>query len=86
MCPGCGHTYLNGQTDCPSNQVVRPLLFRRRNEDKRAISLLTHDQRADLYDRKTARANKAAAVLATRTGQHCADESLLDLIGEEATR
>jgi hypothetical protein len=60
-CPGCGYRYPSGMTDCPTNQTVRPLLLRRRAEDKQAIARLSADQFADLTDSKTARANRAAA-------------------------
>src|SRR5439155_20403381 len=85
VCPGCGFRYADGVTDCPSNQVVRPLLYRRRAEDKQAITRLSPAQYDDLRNRKTARTNRNATVPATRTGLPIG-ESLLDLIGEEATR
>jgi hypothetical protein len=65
-CPGCGYRYPNGVTDCPTNATVRPLLSRRRSEDKTAISRLTPDQFDDLRSEKVARANRTAAERASR--------------------
>jgi hypothetical protein len=59
-CPACAYTYPPGATDCPTNAVVRPLLYQRRNEDKPAVSRLSRDQYVDLHDRRVARANRAA--------------------------
>jgi hypothetical protein len=61
VCPGCGYRYPDGVTDCPTNATVRPLLYRRRGEDTRAVARLSPDQLADLRDRKTARNHRAAA-------------------------
>ena len=47
-CPGCGHVYSEDEDDCPTNTVVRPLLYRRRNENKSALSRLTPLQHEDL--------------------------------------
>jgi hypothetical protein len=47
-CPGCGHVYSEDEDDCPTNTVVRPLLYRRRNENKSALSRLTPLQYEDL--------------------------------------
>jgi len=57
-CPGCGYPYPPAvrYADCPSIAAVRPVLYRRRSEDQRAIARLSPDQRADLYDRKAVRA------------------------------
>ncbi|MGC5309070.1 hypothetical protein [Micromonospora zamorensis] len=60
LCPGCGFRYPDGVTDCPTNATVRPLLYRRRGEDKQALSILTPDQFADLHNLKTARTNRTA--------------------------
>jgi hypothetical protein len=50
VCPGCGHRFdaddVNG--DCPTNQVVRPLLQRRKHERPSALAPLTPDQIAEL--------------------------------------
>jgi hypothetical protein len=66
LCPGCGYPYPDQVTDCPTNATVRPQLFKRRMEDRQAIGRLTREQFADLYDRKIARTNRAAASRAAR--------------------
>jgi hypothetical protein len=48
QCPGCGHVYSEDEDDCPTNTVVRPLLYRRRNEHKASLSGLTPVQYEDL--------------------------------------
>jgi hypothetical protein len=60
VCPGCGYRYPDGVADCPTNATVRPLLYRRRAEDKQALSRLSPVQYADLHGRKH-RGNPAAA-------------------------
>ena len=60
LCPTCDYTYPPGGTDCPTNAVVRPLLYQRRNEDPQAMRRLNPDQLCDLHDRRLARANRAA--------------------------
>ncbi|WP_348651285.1 hypothetical protein [Micromonospora sp. WMMD1128] len=60
VCPGCGFRYPDGVTDCPTNATVRPLLYRRRGEDKQALTVLTPDQLADLHNPKAARSNRTA--------------------------
>jgi hypothetical protein len=65
-CPGCGYRYPDGVSDCPTNATVRPLLYRRRTEDKTAIGRLTPDQYDDLRSAKVARANRTAAQQASR--------------------
>jgi hypothetical protein len=61
-CPGCGYRYPDGQTDCPTNATVRPLLKRRRGEDRDAVARLSPVQFADLHDHSNARTHRAAAV------------------------
>jgi hypothetical protein len=51
-CPGCGFVYPDGIGDCPTNATVRPLLYRRRAEDKHAFDRLAPDQYADLHKTK----------------------------------
>jgi hypothetical protein len=88
LCPGCGYRYPNGVSDCPTNATVRPLLFRRRAEDRAAVARLTDAQRADLHNRTTARKNRAAVQQAARPAS-CPDRdapNLLNLIdGEDPT-
>jgi hypothetical protein len=66
VCPGCGYRYPDGVSDCPTNATVRPLLYRRRTEDKAALGRLTPDQYDDLRSQKLARANRTAAQRASR--------------------
>jgi len=66
VCPGCGYRYPEGLTDCPTNATVRPLLWRRRGENPKALDRLSDDQRTDLLDRSTARTNRVAASRSTR--------------------
>jgi hypothetical protein len=61
-CPGCGFTYpTDGPPACPTLAVVRPLLYRRRAEDKHAVARLTPDQFADLHPTRSTRAGRQAA-------------------------
>ncbi len=59
-CPGCGYPYPDKVLDCPTNATVRPLLLRRRGEDRDAVARLTPDQHADLLSQHHARASRAA--------------------------
>jgi hypothetical protein len=72
-CPGCGYRYPDGVSDCPTNATVRPLLYRRRSEDKAAMGRLTPGQYDDLRSEKVARANRTAAVRASRPAP-CPDQ------------
>ena len=47
-CPGCGHVYSEDEDDCPTNKVVRPLLYKRRHEDLPALRCLTPVQHEDV--------------------------------------
>ena len=67
VCPGCGYRYPDGVSDCPTNLTVRPLLYRRRDEDRDAVARLNADQFADLHDRTTARLQRAAVRQAAPT-------------------
>src|SRR4051794_21083146 len=40
VCPGCGYRYPDGTSDCPTLATVRPLLLRRRSEDRDAVARL----------------------------------------------
>ncbi|WP_309238702.1 hypothetical protein [Actinoplanes aureus] len=59
-CPDCGYPYPDKVLDCPTNATVRPLLLRRRGEDRDAVARLTPDQLADLHKPTTARLTRAA--------------------------
>jgi hypothetical protein len=82
VCPGCGYRYPDGQSDCPTNATVRPLLYRRRTEDRDAVAQLSTVQFEDLH-----RANRAKiARAAHRTSDAAATPghrppSLFDLAG-----
>jgi hypothetical protein len=87
VCPGCGYRYPDRVTDCPTNATVRPMLYRRRGEDKQAIARLTKDQYADLFEPKAIRQHRAAARQAARPASGPAPATLLDLIdGRELAR
>jgi hypothetical protein len=80
-CPGCGYRYPGGVTDCPTLATVRPVLYRRRGEDRQALTRLTPDQFADLHGRNPARTQRAAARQAALSAPSPARAAtLLDLI------
>jgi hypothetical protein len=84
-CPGCGFTYpTDGPTACPTLAVVRPLLYRRRAEDKHAVARLTPDQLADLHTTRGTRAGRQAARPAPTPP--AVVPTLFDLHAKEATR
>jgi hypothetical protein len=66
-------------SDCPTNATVRPLLLRRRTEDKAAVARLTPDQFDDLRSEKVARANRAAAERASQPARRDDAPCLFDL-------
>jgi hypothetical protein len=87
MCPACGYAYPLNAVDCPTNATVRPLLFKRRAEDKAAVSRLTpvqlaflHDPKSVLPNRRTARQQAPTALCPDRTAPN-----LFDLIGKDTT-
>jgi hypothetical protein len=51
-CPACAYEYAPGRLDCPTSLAVRPLLYRRRHEDIKAMTRLTPDLLADLHGRR----------------------------------
>jgi hypothetical protein len=57
-CPGCRYEYPEGVrfADCPTTAAVRPVLYRRRAEDKTALARLSPDQYTDLHNVKAVRA------------------------------
>ena len=59
VCPGCGYRYPDKVLDCPTNAIVRPLLLRRRGEDRNAVASLTPDLFADLHQPINARIRAA---------------------------
>lgn len=59
VCPGCGYRYPDQVLDCPTNATVRPLLLRRRGEDRDAVASLSTAQFADLHKPMNARIRAA---------------------------
>ncbi|GAA1777426.1 hypothetical protein [Luedemannella helvata] len=86
-CPGCGFAYPDAVTDCPTNQVVRPLLIRRHAENRSALDRLTPDQTADLdLNRKTRPKRAPVSRSARHTPSPDRGPTLLDLInGKDST-
>jgi len=78
-CPACHYHYPAGVSDCPTNATVRPILYRRRHEDKEAVDKLATDQHLDLLNKKAIQANRRAAIPAARSTVDIAPATLLDL-------
>jgi len=77
-CPGCGYRYPKDVSDCPSLATVRPLLYRRRAEDKHAVARLSTVQLADLQHTRSRTTTPARSTrpMSNPTGQPL---SLFDL-------
>jgi hypothetical protein len=60
VCPGCGYRYPEQVFDCPTNATVRPLLLRRRGEDRDAVARLSPEQFADLLKANASKVSRAA--------------------------
>src|SRR3954467_13992532 len=60
VCPGCGYRYPDGSTDCPTNATVRPLLLRRRGEDREAVARLSAEQFEALLKATKSKVTRAA--------------------------
>jgi hypothetical protein len=84
LCPSCGFRYPEGVWDCPTNAVVRPLLRRRRHEDRAAFARLSGDQQAELV----AGADRFVRAAAERTVSARSAGSVQPLFGpvEEGVR
>ena len=85
VCPGCGYRYPDGVLSCPTNATVRPLLKRRRGEDREAVARLTPEQFEDLLSanaNKVIRAAKRARPEPPTTPAYQAT-SLFDLAGKD---
>jgi hypothetical protein len=84
VCPGCGYRYPDGVLDCPTNATVRPLLLRRRGEDRDAVARLDPVQFEDLHKANHTKVTRAAHRKATEppTPGHRAP-SLFDLAGRD---
>jgi hypothetical protein len=63
VCPSCGHGFDPDDTtgDCPTNQVVRPLLNHRRRENPAALKPLSPAQMAELTTKPATRPRPATA-------------------------
>ncbi len=87
VCPGCGYRYPDGVLDCPTNATVRPLLLRRRGEDRDAVARLNPVQFEDLHKANRSKVTRAALHASTQppTPAHRA-ASLFDLAGKDARR
>jgi hypothetical protein len=88
VCPGCGYRYPDNVSDCPTNATVRPLLLRRRGEDREALALLNPVQFDDLHKVTKSKVTRAAYRASTgqRTSPVFAAASLFDLAGKEPSR
>jgi len=60
VCPGCSYRYPDQVLDCPTNATVRPLLLRRRGEDREAVTQLTGEQFEDLLKTNANKVTRAA--------------------------
>jgi ribosomal protein S20 len=60
VCPGCGYRYPDGVLNCPTNATVRPLLLRRRGEDREAVARLNPEQFEDLLKANRSKVTRAA--------------------------
>lgn len=89
VCPGCGYRYPDQGSACPTLATVRPLLYRRRNEDRPTLTrILSRVQLADLQGR-TARNHRAARQAVGQAVQHApspAVPTLLDFLGRGSAR
>jgi hypothetical protein len=87
-CPGCGYRYPDGVLDCPTNATVRPLLLRRRGEDREAVARLNPEQFADLLKANANKVARAANRKPTEppTSPAYRATSLFDLAGKDAHR
>jgi hypothetical protein len=79
VCPGCGYRYPDGVTACPTNATVRPLLYRRRGEDRDAVAQLSTVQFEDLHHANRAKITRAATRPTEPTTTGYTRPSLFDL-------
>lgn len=86
VCPGCGYRYPDQVLDCPTNATVRPLLLRRRGEDREAVARLSPEQFEDLLSpnrSKVTRAARRARPQPPATPAFQARPTLFDLAGKD---
>ena len=88
VCPGCGFRYPNQVLDCPTNATVRPLLLRRRGEDRNAVARLTPEQFEDLLKANRSKVTRAATRRPAEPPTTPAYQatSLFDLAGKDTHR
>jgi hypothetical protein len=88
VCPGCGYRYPDNVSDCPTNATVRPLLLRRRGEDREAVTLLDPVQFEDLHKVTKSKVTRAAhrASAGRQTSPAYAAASLFDPAGKDVPR
>ena len=88
MCPGCGYRFPEQVFDCPTNATVRPLLMRRRGEDRDAVARLTPEQFEDLLSPNRLKVTRAArrAMPQQPTTPAYQATSLFDLAGKDTHR
>jgi hypothetical protein len=85
VCPGCGYRYPDGVLDCPTNATVRPLLLKRRGEDREAVARLDPVQFEDLHKPNRAKITRAALrQTPERPTPAFVASSLFDLAGKDA--
>ena len=85
MCPGCGYRYPDGVLDCPTNAPVRPLLLRRRGEDRDAVARLDPMRFEDLHKANHTKITRAAHRKTTEPpAPGYRPPSLFDLAGRDA--
>jgi hypothetical protein len=84
VCPGCGYRYPDGVLDCPTNATVRPLLLKRRGEDRDAVARLDPVQFEDLHKANASKVTRAALRKTTELAAPGRVPSLFDLAGREA--
>jgi hypothetical protein len=87
VCPGCGYRYPDGVLNCPTNATVRPLLLRRRGEDRETVARLTPEQFEDLLSSNASKVTRAARRARPEpTTPAYQATSLFDLAGKDAHR
>ena len=83
VCPGCGYRYPDGVLNCPTNATVRPLLLRRRGEDREAVARLSPAQFEDLHKANASKVTRAARKASEPPTTANRRPSLFDLAGSE---
>src|SRR3954468_22347433 len=84
VCPGCGYRYPDQVLDCPTNATVRPLLLKRRGEDRDAVARLDPVQFEDLHKANASKVTRAARGRTEPTAPVFKASSLFDLAGKDS--